>query len=259
MIDLRGKVALVTGSSRGIGRACALRLAQAGADVIVNYLSRRQQAEEVAGSILALGRRSAVVKADVGQPDDVRSLAEYIRESFGRLDILISNAAAGGFRPLLANDLQQFHAAMSTNVEAFLHLLRELLPLLQAGGGQAGAEPRRGKVVVISSLGSRFALPYYGLVGMTKAAVESLARQAALEHGAHLNVNVLVGGAVDTEALQAHPESARLLGASRGLCGKRTLTAEEIADAALFLASPLADLIQGQTLVVDGGASIALS
>src|SRR4029078_9968069 len=102
MIDLTGKVALVTGSSRGIGKACALRLAEAGADIVVNYVTNRQAAMELADTITDLGREVLVVKADVSEEDDVRSMLDAVKDRFGCLDILVSNAATGGFRPLLA-------------------------------------------------------------------------------------------------------------------------------------------------------------
>src|SRR5690554_4389773 len=115
MIDLTGRVALVTGSSRGIGRACALRLAEAGADVIVNYVSSKAAALEVAGQIRDIGRTAAAVRADVSQRDDVESMMEYVKLEFGTLDILVSNAATGGFRPLVATTDRNFDAAMQIN------------------------------------------------------------------------------------------------------------------------------------------------
>ena len=108
MIDLTGQVALVTGGSRGIGRACALRLAEAGADVTLNYVVNRQAAMAVADEIADMGRRVLVVKADVSEQDDVRSMMDAIKEHFGKLDILLSNAATGGFRPLLAATARNF-------------------------------------------------------------------------------------------------------------------------------------------------------
>jgi enoyl-[acyl-carrier protein] reductase III len=262
VIDLTGHVALVTGSSRGIGRACALRLAQAGADVVVNYLSRRGAAEEVAGRVVALGRRTLVVRADVSEREDVEAMAAAVTESFGRLDVLVSNAATGGFRPLLATTSHQLAAAMATNVEALLHLLRAFLPLLRSAAAVAGAHgPRRPKVVALSSHGARFALPHYGLVGMTKAALEAAVRQAALELGPEgINVNALVAGAVDTEALRDIPNRDEVLarGAARSLTGGRRLTVDDVADVLLLLASPLADLVQGQTVAVDGGVAVGL-
>ena len=99
MLDLSGRVALVTGSSRGIGRACALRLARAGADVVVNYLSSESAAREVAREIQLLGRRAILIRADVSEEEDVREAMKFIDAEFGRLDVLVSNAATGGFRP----------------------------------------------------------------------------------------------------------------------------------------------------------------
>lgn len=254
MIDLTGKTALVTGASRGIGRACALRLAQAGADVAVNYLTSRNAAEEVAGIVAALGRRTLVVRADVSEAEDVAGLAEAVRQHLGGLDILISNAATGGFRPLLENTTAQMRLAVATNVEALLHLLRAFAPLLTD-------RAERSKVVAISSLGARFSLPGYGLVGLTKAALESVVRQAARELGDRgVSVNAVVAGGVETDSLRMMPGYQELLAtaASRMCVGGRRLAVEDVADVVLLLASPLADMIQGQCVVVDGGMSISL-
>src|SRR5262245_19620322 len=124
MIDLAGKVALITGSSRGIGRACALRLAEAGADVVINYVTSKNAAAEVAEQIHALGRRVLVVRADVSEQEDVQDLIAQVREEFGRLDVLVHNAATGGFRPLLAATSNNFQAAMNTNVQSFMFLMQ---------------------------------------------------------------------------------------------------------------------------------------
>jgi enoyl-[acyl-carrier protein] reductase III len=252
MIDLTGKRALVTGAARGIGRACALRLAEAGADVIVNYVTSRAAADDVAHKIQAMGRRTAVVKADVSEQDDIVSLFDFVKDSFGKLDILVSNAATGGFRPLMATTARQFEAAMNANTRALLFLMQSALPLLRRKEGRA-------KVIALTSHGSRLALPMYGLIGSTKAALESMARHLALELGGDgINVNLVQAGLVDTDSTRNVPGSEQLFSMrqSRSLVGKRTLEAEDVADVVLFLASPLSDLIQGQTIVVDGGASI---
>lgn len=250
MIDLSGRVALVTGSSRGIGRSVALRLAEAGADVVTHYLTSRNGARETADRIAKLGRRAAVVKADVTEPSDLRRMVRFVEREFGRLDILVSNAATGGFRPMLANTRGQWTHAMRANVEALLHLVRAAEPLLAAAN--------RGKVIALSSLGSHRALPDYGLVGATKASLESVVRQLALELGPRgINFNVILAGLVDTQSTRALPGAEGLFAeaAGRSLTG-RSLMARDVADAALFLSSPLADAVQGHTLVVDGGASI---
>lgn len=137
MIDLTGKIALVTGSSRGMGRACALRLAEAGADVIVNYVTSRTAAMETAKEIRGMGRRSFVVKADVSQKDDVESMMEYIGEHIKQLDIIVSNAATGGFRPLLAANEKHFENTYHTNVLAMLYLVQAGMPLLAKSQGRA--------------------------------------------------------------------------------------------------------------------------
>jgi enoyl-[acyl-carrier protein] reductase III len=254
MIDLSGKVALVTGSSRGIGRACALRFAEAGADVIVNYVSNRQAAMDLADEISAMGRRVLVVKADVSEEDDVRSMMAAVKEHFGRLDILVSNAATGGFRPLLAATKRNFQASYHTNVLALLHLVQSAMPLLSRKEG----EPRS-KVITISSHGSHMALPYYGLIGSSKAALESLVRHLTLEVGDRgVNINVVKAGLVETDSTRQIPNSGQMFESrkDRAMMGERMLTPEDVADAVLFLACPLSDLVQGETLVVDGGAAI---
>jgi enoyl-[acyl-carrier protein] reductase III len=254
MIDLTGRVALVTGSSRGIGRACALRLAEAGADVIVNYVTSRSAAEEVSEQISALGRRTAIVKADVSEQDDVISMIDFIKDTFGNLDILVSNAATGGFRPLLTTTARHFEAAMNTNVRALIFLIQASLPLLERSEGCA-------KVIGLSSHGSHLALPMYGLIGSTKAALESIIRHFALEIGKRgVNLNVVQAGLVETDSTRQLPGSEQLFLRSQtaSMVKDRIMDVGAVADAVLYLASPLSDMIQGQTLVVDGGASISI-
>ncbi len=254
MINLTGKVALVTGSSRGIGKACALRLAEAGADVVINYVMNRKAAMELADRILDLGRRVLVVKADVSEEDDVRSMLAAVKEHFGRLDILVSNAASGGFRPLLAATKRNFHASYDLNVLALLYLVQAAIPLMQRGEGEG-----RSKVITISSHGSHMALPYYGLIGSSKAALESLVRHLTLEVGNRgVNVNVVKAGLVETDSTRQIPNADAIFMSrkDRSMMGERMLMPEDVADAVLFLASPLSDLVQGETLVVDGGAAV---
>ncbi len=254
MIDLTGKVALVTGSSRGIGRACALRLAEAGADLVVNYVINRQAAMNLADEVSALGRDVLVVKADVSEEDDTRSMMEGVKKHFGRLDILVSNAATGGFRPLLAATKRNFHASYDTNVLALLYLVQSALPLMQRAEG----EPRS-KIITISSHGSHMALPFYGLIGSSKAALESLVRHLTLEVGDRgVNVNVVKAGLVETDSTRRIPNSELMFESrkSRAMMGDRMLMPRDVADAVLFLASPLSDLVQGETLTVDGGTAV---
>ena len=252
MIDLTGRVALVTGGSRGIGRACALRLAEAGADVIVNYVTSQSAAQEVAEEIQQHGRRAAIVKADVSEQDDVNSMLEFVKEKFGQLDILISNAATGGFRPLLETTARNFEAAMNTNVRSLLFLVQAAMPLLERKEGRA-------KVLTLSSHGSHMALPMYGMIGTSKAALESLVRHLAFEIGDRgVNVNCILAGLVDTDSTRRFPNADEIFeGAKKKtMLSGRLLTGADVADAALFLSSPLSDLIQGQVVVVDGGEGV---
>jgi len=253
MIDLTGRVALVTGGSRGIGRACCLRLAEAGADVIINYVTSQAAANDVAAQIQMLGRRAATVKADVSEQDDVASMMAFIDEEFGKLDILVSNAATRGFRPLMTSTIRNFEATMKTNVLALVYLVQSGLKLMERASGRA-------KVRALSSHGSHLALPMYGMIGSSKAALESCVRHLALELGDRgINVNVVKSGLVDTDSTRKIPRSQELFEATRkmrNMTGDRFLTPADVADAVLFLASPLSDMVQGETLTVDCGAAV---
>ena len=252
MIDLTGKVALVTGSARGIGRATALALADAGADVVINYVSSKDAAMEVAEQIHARGRSVSVIRADVSEREDVDEMIHEIKMTFGSLDIIVSNAATGGFRPLIATTERNFEAAMNINVRPVIYLVQAALPLLESS-------EQRAKVIAISSHGSFMALPMYGTIGSSKAALESVMRHFALELGGrNINFNIVRAGLVPTDSTKRLP-GAELMFAGRetkSMTGERLLEAEDVANAVLYLASPLSDLVQGETLTVDGGAAV---
>lgn len=253
MIDLTGKVALVTGASRGIGKAIAIRLAEAGADIVLNFVSSRTQADRTAEAISELGRQVAVVQADVSEPEDVASMMEFIGETFGKLDILVNNAALSDYRSILDTSPEQFTAAMNTNVGALITLVQSSQPWLTKSQGRA-------KVIGISNHGAEFALPNFGLMGASKAAMESAIRHLARELGPQgINFNIVQAGLVDTDSTRQAPGFERLFARQSEtlLMGGRTLEAADVANAVLFLASPLSDLVQGQTLVVDAGAAVA--
>ena len=252
MIDLQGKVALVTGASRGIGRACAIRFAELGADVIVNFLSSRDEASAVVGQIQELGRTAIAIRADVANPEDIQAMIGSIEDRFGSLDIIVSNAAAGGFRP--ATQLKP------TNVEAALRT--NALPvvwLAQAAAKMLAQRDSFGKVIAISSHGSMWAVPNYAAIGASKAALESFVRHLALELGpTGINFNCVLPGIVATEAVRTMPGVEQVLKAAgeRMMLPTRTLSPDDIAGVVAFLASSDSDLIQGQTIVVDGGVSV---
>lgn len=252
MIDLNGKVALVTGASRGIGRACAESLAACGASVIVNFLKSHDAAREVVNSIQNCGGRAIAVRADVAERDDVQAMVDVIGEHFGRLDIIVSNAAAGGFRPLTDVTPAGFDSILRMNTAPLLWLTQAALPLLQAS-------KEISRVIAISSHGSIRGIAHYGLIGASKAALESLVRHLAFELGrSGVNFNAVMPGIVATDAIKTLPGSAEMLAfvQEQILVRDRILQPSDVAGTVLFLASPLSQLIQGQVIVVDGGISI---
>ncbi|MBU0729181.1 MAG: enoyl-[acyl-carrier-protein] reductase FabL [Proteobacteria bacterium] len=248
MFNLQGKVALVTGSSRGIGKAIALRFAENGVNMVVNYIRHRRDAEETAALIEERGARCLVVKANVANDEDVASMFELIDKEYGRLDFLVSNAASGVLKPVLELTSRHWNWAMDINARALLTLAQHAVPLMRDGG----------KIMAVSSLGSVRAVENYTAVGASKAALESLVRHLAVELGPiGIKVNTISAGAVDTEALKKFPNRTQILDTALARTPLGVLTTpEDVADVALFLCSDLAKMIHGQTIVVDGGYSI---
>ncbi len=248
MFNLRGKVGLVTGSSRGIGKAIALRLAENGIDLVVNYVRHRQDAEATARLIEEKGARCLVVKANVANDEDLQGMFALIKSEFGHLDFLISNAATGVLKPALELSSRHWNWAMEINARALLSLTQQAVPLMGKGA----------RIMAVSSMGAVRAVENYTAVGASKAALESLVRHLAVELGPMgINVNTISAGAVDTEALKKFPNREQILdGALQRTPLGRLTTPEDVADVALFLCSDLAAMIQGQTIVVDGGYSI---
>jgi enoyl-[acyl-carrier protein] reductase III len=244
--ELQGQVALVTGGSRGIGRAIALELARQGADVIINYFRNTGPAEETARQVQALGVRSYLSKAHVGDPERVRQMFAWVREEIGHLDILVNNAASGVQRPALELETRHWDWTMDINVRGPWLCAKEAAPLM---------EGRRGHIVSISSLGSHRVMASYAAVGISKAALEALTRYLAVELAPRgIVVNAVAGGLVDTEALEHFPQrEAMLAQAARETPAGRILVPEDLARVAAFLCTSAADMIVGQTIVVDGG------
>ncbi|MCX7399017.1 MAG: SDR family oxidoreductase [Planctomycetales bacterium] len=252
MFDLNGKVALVSGASRGIGRACAESLAACGASVIVNFLNSAEGAKEVVNSIQSCGGQAIAVRADVSERDDVQAMMDVIDEQFGKLDIIVSNAAAGGFRPLTQATPASFDSIMRMNAAPLLWLTQAALPLFQSTEGIS-------RVIAISSHGSIRGIANYGLIGTSKAALESLVRHLAFELGrSGVNVNAIMPGIVATDAIRTLPGSEGMLKSVQEqiLVRDRMLKPADVAGTVLFLASRFSELIQGQVIVVDGGISI---
>ncbi|WP_409297058.1 enoyl-[acyl-carrier-protein] reductase FabL [Peribacillus sp. SCS-26] len=246
------RVALVTGSSRGLGRATALRLAREGYDIVINYARSRTAAAEAAAEIEAMGRKVLLVKANVGDTAKIKLMFEEIENVFGRLDVFISNAASGVLRP--AMDLQESHWnwTMDINSKAFLFCAQEAAKLMEKNGG--------GKMVSISSLGSIRVLENYTTVGVSKAALEALTRYLAVELSPkNICVNAVSGGAIDTEALKHFPNREELLkDASSQTPAGRMVEIEDMVNTVMFLVSDDSSMIRGQTIIVDGGRSLIM-
>ena len=182
-------VALITGSGRGIGRSIALHFARNGADVVVNFFRNRAPAEETVMEIKKLGRRVILVKADVGDLDDVNRMFDEVEKEFGHLDIFVHNAASGYNRPALEQKPKGWDWTMNINARALLFAAQRSVPLMEKSGG--------GKIVSISSAGSIRVLPDYIAIGASKAALESLTRYLGVEliqRGINVNAVSRCGG-----------------------------------------------------------------
>lgn len=252
---LLNQIALVTGSGRGIGRTIALRLAQAGADVVINYMRNQAPAEEAAAQVQALGRQALVVRANVGKIEDIERLFAEIEGRFGALDLFISNAASGFNRPALAQKVNGWDWTMDVNARALLFAAQRAVLLMAPRGG--------GKIVSISSPGSTRVMPDYVAVGASKAALEALTRYLAVELAPHnIVVNAVSPGLVETDALRYFSALNDPEAISRAVAktpAGRLVTPADVAEVVLFLCSPAAHMIRGQVIVVDGGYTLPVS
>ena len=244
------KVALVTGSSRGLGKALAIALAEQGYDIVVNYARSKTAALDTVKEIEARGQKALLVRANVGDVEKLRGMFETIKEEFGRLDVFVSNAASGVLRPVMELEESHWDWTMNINAKAMLFGAQEAAKLMESGG----------KIIGISSLGSIRYLENYTTIGVSKAAVESLTRYLAVELAPKgIAVNTVSGGAIDTEALTHFPNREELLNDARvNTPAGRMVEIDDMVKAALFLISDNADMIRGQTIIVDGGRSIVM-
>jgi enoyl-[acyl-carrier protein] reductase III len=253
-MEFEGKVALITGSGRGIGRAIALHLAERGADVVVNFFRNRAPAEETAHQIEKLGRRAVVVKADVGDPEGIERLFAATGQAFGALDILVCNAASGYNRPVMEQRIKGWDWTMNINARAALFCAQKAVPLMRQRG--------RGYIVNQSSIGSQRVLPDYVVVGASKAALEAVTRYLAIELSPlGIVVNAVSGGAVLTDALKhfrALQDPRLLANADERVPAGRMVMPQDIAAVVAFLCTPAAEMIRGQTIIVDGGYTLGV-
>jgi len=249
--SLSGKVALITGASRGIGRAIALRLAQAGANVVVS--SRKlENVQPVADEIVAAGGKALAVQAHVGSPDDVAMLVGRTVETFGRLDVAVNNAATNPhFGPLLTADEGQWDKILDTNAKGAFRVCKAVVPHMEAQGS--------GKIVNMVSVAGLRPSPGMGVYGISKAAIIMLTQVLAVELGhANVQVNAIAPGVIKTrfsQMLWQTPQIAEPLLRSMPL--GRFGEPEDVAGLALFLASSASDYVTGAVFVVDGGMNVA--
>jgi enoyl-[acyl-carrier protein] reductase III len=243
-VSFEGQSVLVTGGSRGIGRETALRFADEGAArVAIGYLRNDRAAEETAEEIRSRGAEPVLVRGNVASERVAREVAEL-----GPLDVFVHNAATGVIRPALETEDKHWDWTLAANARALLSLTRAAAPTMPEGSA----------IVAVSSLGAQRVLENYILVGTSKAALEAVVRYLGVELAPRgIRVNAVSGGVVETGALEHFPNREEMLRAGRERTpAGRMVEAGDIADAVLFLASPRASMIVGQTLIVDGGFSL---
>ncbi len=251
MFELDNKVALITGSSRGIGRAIAIQMARAGARVVVSS-RKREACEPVADEIRKAGGEAIVIPCNISYKDQLQSLVEATIEAFGGIDILVCNAATNPvYGPMTTLDDEAFDKIMGTNVRSNFWLCNMVAPQM-AGRGD-------GAIIIVSSIGGTMGSRHIGVYGISKAADFQLARNLAVEWGRHnVRANCIAPGLIKTDfakALWENPEAVRHVEKATPL--GRIGEPDDIAGIAVFLASRAANFMTGQAVVADGGVTIS--
>lgn len=247
---LVGRKALVTGSSRGIGRAIALKLAARGADLVIHFKKDQAAADEVVAAVQSMGRQAVAVAADLEDPQAIDALFVEVKKRFGQLDIFVSNAAATAFKPFMEIAPHNLDRNFAMNVRAFVLTVQRAAALMGEGG----------RIVAVSSFGSIRYHKNYSALGSAKADIESWVRYMAVELAPRgINVNAVCPGVIDTDSAAYYfnrPGSVPLDRTIAAIPKKRAGTPEDVAASVAFLVGPESDYILGETLVIDGGLTL---
>lgn len=244
---LKGKVALVTGASRGIGKAIALKLAQEGADVIINYVSNEASAKKVREEIISLGRKAYVFKCDIAKRDELEAMVDFTIEKFGKIDILVNNAGVVRYNTITDMSQKDWNDVVNTNLTGMFNLCQLVSPYM--------IKQSYGKIINISSLAAVKNLPAsYGYTA-TKAGVSAFTRVLSAELiENNISVNAIAPGIIITDMLDSLGDAAEAY--KQQIPAKRFCDASEVAELAYFLCQDISRYIVGQTIVIDGGLSL---
>jgi enoyl-[acyl-carrier protein] reductase III len=250
MHNFSGKTAIITGSGRGIGRGIALALAARGCNVTINYMRKREAAEEAAAAVEAAGGRAIAVKANMATEADIHRLVDETVAAFGGVDIFVANAASGVLRPVMELERRHWDWSMDVNARSVLIGAQATVPYMKQAGW--------GRILSITSFGSRRVLPEYSAVGVSKAAIEAVTRYLAVELAPfNIVANCISPGVVITGALDFFPSKTQIIEhATQRTPAPRLVTPEDVGELAAWLCSDAAAMIVGQTIEIDGGYSL---
>ncbi len=249
-MTLDGRLALITGGSRGIGRTIAVDLARRGADVAFTYLRNDDAAKETVALVEAEGRRAHAIRSRIDSAERCTALVDEAAAALGGVDLLVSNAASGVIRPAMDVTEKHWDWTLNTNARAIVFLAQAAVPHMEARGG--------GAIIGMSSLGSFRVIENYTLVGVSKAALEAAIRYLAVELAPlGIRVNGVSGAVVETGALEHFPNRDEMLSSGRDRTpAGRMLEPQDLANAVAWLAGRESSMVIGQTLIVDGGFSL---
>ncbi|MBD3232238.1 MAG: SDR family oxidoreductase [candidate division Zixibacteria bacterium] len=245
---LNGKIALVTGGSRGIGRAISLKLADMGATVCINFLKSRDSAEDTLQKVHEKSSESILIRGNVGNRKNIEKIFKTIEEKFGKLDLFISNAALGVFADVKDVDEKAWNLAMDVNAKSLLYGAQKAADLMTDGG----------KIIALTSMGTTRYVPGYASIATSKAAIETLVKYIAIEYNSMgITCNAVSGGFVETDSLKAFPDYEDIYReAIRRTPSEKIASPDDIAGVVSLLCLPESGWITGQIIVADGGFTL---